>query len=630
MKINKMQITNFCGIKNLCITPQGNNLNIFGDNATGKTTIANAFMWLFTGKGITGTAELDPQPLDGRNAKIHNLETSVELETDSGTTYKRVLSEVWQKKRGSAAEELTGTKTAYFIDGVPLKEKEYTARTEADFIGSELFKNLSVVSYFPTMDWKTRRQLLLDVFGDVKREDVLSASEELAELSDMLNGHSIEDYQKIIKAKKYDLRKEIDMIPARISENENNIPQLDGSVETHEKRLEQLNAEKTDIDARIAADISQQERRKAVSEAETKLQEAKKRFIEAQNNKNSGVIEYIQSLEKEKADIKSKTLSLEAEAENLSEETERIRKKREEYVERYKSESKRKYEGGEICPCCGQPLPQDKIEAAKNEFNFQKARTLEAINREGQKYSQSVIAENEGKFNELTSEISAFDEKYGALDCQIKQLRIELDNKAFEETEEYRELLRQLDDIKARPADNVLNRLKEQSEVLKGKIAEETKRIALFKAAETARARIAELEAQKGQLAAEYAHCEKGEYLCELFIRTKVSMLDERINSRFKTIRFKLFHTQANGGISEVCKVLIPCESGLVEYEKANNAAKINAGIEIINVLSEHFGVYLPVFVDNAESVTELCYCDNQVIRLIVSENDKTIRTENY
>ena len=76
--------------------------------------------------------------------------------------------------------------------------------------------------------------------------------------------------------------------------------------------------------------------------------------------------------------------------------------------------------------------------------------------------------------------------------------------------------------------------------------------------------------------------------------------------------------------------MLIPCESGLVEYEKANNAAKINAGIEIINVLSEHFGLHLPVFVDNAESVTELYSCDSQVIRLIESEGDKKLRTENF
>lgn len=628
MKINKMQITNFCGIKSLCIAPQGSNLNILGDNATGKTTIANAFMWLFTGKGITGTAELDPQPLDKNNAKVHNLETSVELQADSGVTYKRVLSEVWQKKRGSAAEELTGTKTAYFIDGVPLKEKEYNARIQSDFTDNEIFKILSVVSYFPTMDWKMRRQLLLDVCGDVNQEDVLSGSEELAELSGMLGGHSIEDYQKIIKAKKSDLRKEIDMIPARISENENNIPQLSGNMKAHKTRLEQLNAEKSDVDSRIAADTSQQEKKKAISEAETELVEAKKRFVEVQNLENSDIIDQIQKLETEKTDVFSKRSLVKAKAGELSGEIEQIRKKREALISRYKKENEKQYNGEETCPCCGQPLPQDKIEAAKHEFNQQKAQTLEEINLEGQKYSQSVIAEKERELNELTLEITAYDEEYNTLEDRIKQLKDGLNNKSFEETEECRKLLCCLDELKSKPIGETLNQLREQSAELNDKIVEETKQIAIFEAAEAAKARIVELESQKKKLSTEYVLCEKGEYLCELFIRTKVSMLDERINSRFKTIRFKLFHNQANGGLSEVCKVLIPCESGLVEYEKANNAAKINAGIEIINVLSEHFGVHLPVFVDNAESVTVFIGCDSQIIRLVVSEKDKTIRTE--
>ena len=628
MKINTMQITNFCGIKSLCITPQGNNLNIFGDNATGKTTIANAFMWLFTGKGITGTAELDPQPLDKNNAKVHNLETSVELQADSGVTYKRVLSEVWQKKRGSAAEELTGTKTAYFIDGVPLKEKEYNARIQSDFTDNEIFKILSVVSYFPTMDWKTRRQLLLDVCCDVKQEDVLSGSEELAELSGMLGGHSIEDYQKIIKAKKSDLRKEIDMIPARISENENNIPQLSGNIKAHKARLEQLNAEKSDVDSRIAADTSHQEKKKAISEAETEILEAKKRFVEVQNLENSGIIDQIQKLETEKADVFSKCSLAKAKTGELSGEIEQIRKKREALISRYKKENERKYNGEETCPCCGQPLPQDKIEAAKHEFNQQKAQTLEEINLEGQKYSQSVIAEKERELNELTLGITAYDEEYNTLEDRIKQLKDGLNNKSFEETEECRKLLCCLDELKSKSIGETLNQLREQSAELNDKIVEKTKQIAIFEAAEAAKARIAELESQKKKLSAEYARCEKGEYLCELFIRTKVSMLDEHINSRFKTIRFKLFHNQANGGLSEVCKVLIPCESGLVEYEKANNAAKINAGLEIINVLSDYFEVHLPVFVDNAESVTALVDCDSQIIRLVVSEKDKAIRTE--
>lgn len=103
-------------------------------------------------------------------------------------------------------------------------------------------------------------------------------------------------------------------------------------------------------------------------------------------------------------------------------------------------------------------------------------------------------------------------------------------------------------------------------------------------------------------------------------------MLDERINSRFRTLKFKLFHEQQNGGLQEICKVLIPCESGLVEYEKANSAARINAGIEIVNVLGEYFGVRLPVFCDNAESVTAFTPSDGQAVRLIVSEADKALR----
>lgn len=634
MKIKTMQIINFCGIKSLCITPQNGNLNIFGDNATGKTTIANAFMWLFTGKGITGTAELDPQPVDGSNSKAHNLETSVELQTDSGTTYKRVLSEVWQTKRGSATEELTGMKTSYFIDGVPHKEKEYTAKIECDFTGAELFKILSITSYFSAMDWKARRKLLIDVCGGISLKDVFLVSEELMELETMLDGHSVEDYQKIVKAKKTDLCKEIDMIPARISENENNIPQLSGTLEEHQKQLEMLNEEKADIDTRIAADTSKQERKKAVLEVETEILKARNEHIRVLEESEEKINAELRELIKERSNNSSSVLSLEATAEKLSEQIERLQERREHLVAEYRKESAKKYEGEETCPCCGQALPPEKIELAKAEFNKQKAQTLEAINMEGQKCSQTVIDNTKHEIDSLYAEVSRLETINETLDEQInnaeRRLEVMVKTTRFEETDTYKQLAQKLESVKAEPEDKALDRLKEQAEGLKEKIAEETKQIALFKAAENAKTRITELEAQKKKLATEYARCEKGEYLCELFIRTKVSMLDDRINSRFKTIRFKLFHTQANGGISEVCKVLIPCESGLVEYEKANNAAKINAGIEIINVLSEHFGLHLPVFVDNAESVTELYSCDSQVIRLVVSESDKKLRIENF
>lgn len=147
--------------------------------------------------------------------------------------------------------------------------------------------------------------------------------------------------------------------------------------------------------------------------------------------------------------------------------------------------------------------------------------------------------------------------------------------------------------------------------------------------AERQQKRITELEADEKRLAAEFEHYEKGLYLCDLFIRTKVSMLDERINSHFRTVRFKLFDTQINGGLKECCEVMVPSPDGnLVPFREANNGARINAGLELIGALGEHWGVHMPVVVDNAESVTSLIPIEAQIIRLVVSEADKLLRVE--
>ena len=141
-------------------------------------------------------------------------------------------------------------------------------------------------------------------------------------------------------------------------------------------------------------------------------------------------------------------------------------------------------------------------------------------------------------------------------------------------------------------------------------------------------ARIEELEKKERELAVKYEQLQKGLYLCEQFVKAKTKLLDEKINSRFKTLRFRLFIEQQNGGITDDCEALIPCKNGLVPFKSANNAARINAGLELIDTLANYYGVELPVFIDNAESVTKLQHTKAQVIRLVVSESDKTLRFE--
>jgi len=143
-------------------------------------------------------------------------------------------------------------------------------------------------------------------------------------------------------------------------------------------------------------------------------------------------------------------------------------------------------------------------------------------------------------------------------------------------------------------------------------------------ALERARERIAELQQQAREAAEQLESIEGQLYMLDEFTRYKTRFVEDSINSLFRVARFRLFREQANGGIEERCDVVC----GGVPYMGLNNGAKINIGIDIINTLSRHYGVAVPLFVDNAESVTRLEYAATQVIRLVVSESDKELRCE--
>jgi hypothetical protein len=101
-------------------------------------------------------------------------------------------------------------------------------------------------------------------------------------------------------------------------------------------------------------------------------------------------------------------------------------------------------------------------------------------------------------------------------------------------------------------------------------------------------------------------------------------MLEGKINSKFHMARFKLFEVQVNGALAECCETTF---NG-VPYSNLNNGARLNIGLDIINTLAEHYGFSPPVWLDNAESVTDILPTKGQQIRLIVSAADKKLRVE--
>ena len=107
-------------------------------------------------------------------------------------------------------------------------------------------------------------------------------------------------------------------------------------------------------------------------------------------------------------------------------------------------------------------------------------------------------------------------------------------------------------------------------------------------------------------------------YLLEEFTRAKVNLLTDAINDKFKFVKFKLFEENINGGLEEICE---PTVDGNNYSTGLNNAARINAGLDIINTLMDYYEIKVPVFIDNAEGVNELIGIDTQLITLSVSKH---------
>src|SRR5690554_4687936 len=132
MKLLQLKLSNFQGIKDFEFNPEGKNTSVYGTNATGKTTLYNAFTWLLFDKASTGEKGFSPKTKDEDGQDKHYLENRVEgkFKLDDGQiiTFGKVLKENWVKKRGSSLEAFSGHTTDYYIDGVPVNKSEYDGR----------------------------------------------------------------------------------------------------------------------------------------------------------------------------------------------------------------------------------------------------------------------------------------------------------------------------------------------------------------------------------------------------------------------------------------------------------------------------------------------------------------------
>lgn len=640
IRLKQLLIQDFKGIKELNID-FSKTTNIYGENALGKTSIFDAFTWLLFDKDSKNRSTFDIKPLGSDNKVIRGLNPTVTgiLNID-GTDLKltKIYAEKWTKKTGEAEKTFTGNTTTYEINDVPVKKSEYNKKI-AELAEESQFKLLTNPYYFSdVLNWKEARELILEAAGDVTTDLVIDSNKDLKPLKDLLEKDTVDN---VLKSKKASIKKLADRkkeIPTRINELEKSFDNTDFTIT--EQEIENKKKELDLIEDKLLngskANEEKLKRQNTIFENRVRIQQIKQQVDLRGSKSKQELLTKIHEVEFQNKNIEISIRSLEGDKRHLELKSKALESERKTLLDQFYKERDREIDLSYIneeCPTCKRPFNTDDVESEKlkmtHNFNENRAKVIKNIQTNGIQLKQ--------KLEELEAEMQAIDSKINdqllvvqeknTLIAELKKKYESTETKAeftHEETEEIRvlkEIIEALEKELELNNNNNLEEFKTSKRELTKEIERLNKVLAKKDFNKELQARLNELLDEEKKTGIEIANQEKIIVLCEEFIKTRVSLLENNINSKFKNVTFKMFKEHVNGGIEETCEALI---NG-VPFSGANTASQINAGLDIINTLGDHFNVKMPIFIDNRESVNNLINTDNQLINLIVSKDKELI-----
>lgn len=639
IKIISLELSKFKNHDHLKIDFRGANAAIYGDNATGKTSVYDALTWLLFGKNSRGDGdknfEVKPLGADGE-VKDHDAITEVEaVFTVDGesVSLKRTLREIWATKRGFSVPVFDGNTSEYFVDGVPVKKYAFGDKV-SELVSEEVFKLLTSVSHFADgISWQDRRAVLFKAAGIASDREIMAGDARFLPLIEAMGRLELEDYKKKLVAEKRGHVGTRDEIPARISECEKTIEDLeDIDFDAIRCEIASLEAQADKINAEILAldhDSATEAKRMDIREVQIALDalEAENKAYRASQAANTVDVG---SLERKLADLNLKRAGKESRANTYAAQITAYDKDIAASRERWIQVNSEKFSAS-ACPTCGQALPAAQLKAAEDRFSSHKTMTLHEIEQTANA-RKKARGQAEEYIAELRVEIEAISSEMEAVSAQIaaakSQTVVVYDLADYEDKKA--QLAHDMAMLQGELADMATDKIEVRGKLtyslagVRSDIA--IKRGELGKEAMLtyAASRVESLREDARRAAEKLEEIDSKLYLMDEFSRYKTQFVEDSVNKLFRIARFRLFREQANGGLEERCDVVLDG----VPYANLNSGARINVGIDIINTLSVIYGVSVPLFVDNAESVTVLEPCASQTIRLIVSENDRKLRIE--
>lgn len=647
-----LSLLNFKGIRNLHVSFGENLTVISGRNAAGKTSIADAIMWVLFDVGYDGN-KLEPKTFDKNHEIIkeipHEAELTLLVDGDQ-IVLKRSLSDAWK------GDKCTNT-YKYYVNGDVTTAGDFKKVVES-ICPDSVFRRISSATNFCSLPWQKQRELLESLADQYTSQDITQGDERFDFVVEELKKKSIADLIHHIKYKRKEVQKQLDAVPVRLEELNKSLPEA--------QDWDALSAEKTKLNDKLV-------------ELANKMQAI--RIGGADKVRYDGILKKIEFAEKRKRNMEQGAMNLATEqatkhqsdvitaniavkkAQSLVDDlkaTMRSYTESEIHAKDKKEECERKVvdinnrldelsksrwtwnaEDG-ICPHCGQPLPAEDVERIKKEskdrFNERKSNASKKIQEEfngiQQEYTdaKNILEKLDNDRMVATNQLVKANKTLK--EAEFKKLEVDAEKpKTYEqilaEKEEYQQVVKEIADLQAelnKPSASSDENAKMLAELEKERepIGIRYNEVLELLATKETYDRISELIEKAKQDKESYQNqldeLDEKLDLANEYNKKSCQLLEENVNGHFSYVKWSMFTQDLDGNMKPYCE----CYHDGVPYSRLNGAAKVNAGIDIANTFSRFYQVSAPMVLDECESVNDPIYSgDQQQIRLKVTTDDK-------
>lgn len=650
IRLINLTLRGWRGAENLTLNFGGESALISGRNASGKSRVMDAFLWLLFGKDSQDRKDYELRTRTADGKVQHHTECSVQgtLSIDGEVvTLRREYKEQWVRPRGQKEEVFKGNVTECSWNDVPVRVGDFQKRVNSEIIDDTLFRLITNPSYFFALKWQQQRDMLLSMAATRSDQEIAAGNKDFTMLLDKISGGSLIDYRREIAARIKRIKAEMADIPARIAQTEEMCPKeedwaeienslrligeqrntLQDQLGNASKRQTDMRSKDMDLAEQIA--ILQVKQRMAV-----KLAEDEARKEADQLNEERRIIEAeLQRASRLNAENNIDLRHNEERVATLSRQRDELMQQLDALRQEWHTIKSEEYVAQDVCPTCGQHLPEEMVEKSREAAEQYKKQRLDDNNKRGKDTAamlQSVKRQLENTENALqvnrqrTNEYKVFiDEHHAALrehpaaqpkviiaeqlpDWKILQGRIDEINESRKSLQSYTD-------------DEQVANIKAQLDELAKREKELALTLASRQLIDKCKQEVERLREHGREVAQMLAEAEREEYVAEQFSHARINDCESRINNMFHKVRFRLFDCTQDGAEYECCT---PTVDG-TNYTVLNTAAKINAGMDIINTICRYNNIQAPIFCDNAESINVICSPDDaQLIRLQVTDND--------